>query len=210
MNIIPPFTGWVGAGNAKSGFPAFLQHRLVGVGTHAFIIGYLSGSQNNIQTVFESDMRVSYDLWSNYLKNAKYDMWIYEVIGLTQEEIEYAMDYCIYTFLGDAYGYLEWFYFPYQMFCRKILRHDIRKNPNWFSKWLMNGVICTELAWWFLWKATELHPEKWIELRDILKQWSPDTLTSNDWLHILEDHPNIFKIRMRRINNKPLEYFDDK
>jgi hypothetical protein len=198
--MIIPKIGWVGAGNAKTGISAFLQHHLVGTGTHAFIIGCPIGSKQDIPIVFESDMRVSFDLWQNYLNDTNYDMWIYSIKGITQEEIAYSFDKCVRTFLGDAYGYAEWLWFPYRMVCEKILHLDVRKQNNWFKRWAMKSSICTELGWWFLWFVTELNPEKWTALREILCRWNPDALTANDWLHILEDNKDIFQLELQRIN----------
>jgi len=205
IDLNNPPIGFVGVGNKKTGISAFLQHHLVGTGTHAFIVGYPQGSRNDIPTVFESDMRVGYDLWSNYLKDTNYDMWIYQIVGVTQEEVNYALDYCIKNFLGDAYGYLEWLYFPYQTFCRKILHKDVRNQKNWLTA----GVICTELWWWYIWALTGgfVFTSRWIKLRSIIDQWNPDTLTANDVLHICQDNPDIFCLQMKRENgiiNQPI------
>jgi hypothetical protein len=202
INLSNPPTGLVGAGNGKTGISAFLQHHLVGTGTHAFIIGYPEGSKKDIPVVFESDMRVGFDTWENYLNDKEYDIWLYSINGVKKEEIEYALDYCYRKLMGVTYGFFEWLWFPYRMFCEKILHTDVRKQKNWFKKWAVDSCICTELFWWFLWAITGgvVVNTKWSKLRAILDQWSPDTLTANDTLHILENNPDIFKLEMKRVN----------
>jgi hypothetical protein len=204
FDVNNPSAGLVGWGDAQTGAPAFLQHRLVGTGTHAFIIDYPDGSHHDIARVFESDMRVSNDLWTNYLTAKKYNFFLYEIIGVTPEEVAHAMDKCKRKFLGDSYGYTEWLYFPYAMLCRKLpFVKDIRKQSNWFKNWLVAGVICTELWYWFMWYITELHPERWNKLRAILDQWSPDVLTANDVMHILQQNTDLFRLVFSYMNEEP-------
>ena len=95
MNIFlkdKPQAGIVGVGNSHKGISAFLQHRVAGTGTHAFIIDYPDGTQKQYPRVFESDMRVSHALWTTYLKDKDFDFWLYEVVGATTEEIDYALE----------------------------------------------------------------------------------------------------------------------
>jgi hypothetical protein len=198
MNIFlkdKPQAGIVGVGNSHKGISAFLQHRVAGAGTHAFIIDYPDGTQKQFPRVFESDMRVSYALWTTYLKDKDFDFWLYEVVGATTAEIDYALDKCKEKFLGDIYGFLEWPYFLWQMFCRKVLKIDVRKNKNWIT----GGTICTELFYWYLWYLTEIHPENWIKLKSLLEQWSADAMTANDALHLLHDHPECFRLVMQKL-----------
>jgi len=202
MNLTNPQTGYVGSGNTKTGFSAFLQHRLVGTGTHAFIIDYPTGSKEDIPQVFESDMRVSNDTWQHYLDDPNFDIWLYSINGATPKEIAYALDFCKKEFLGDVYGYAEWLWFPYRMFCQKILHIDVRKQDNWFKRWALKGCICTELYWHFVDKLTELHPERYLKLRSILSEFNPDAMTANDVLHLQEDNPDLFTLMFVKMDGQ--------
>lgn len=188
--------GLAGIGDTQKGIPAWLQHRVAGAGTHAFITDYPDGTKGQFHRIYEADMRVSHALWKNYLADDNFNFWLFEVVGATKEEIDYSLDKCKELFLGDAYGYLGWPYFTFQMFCRKVLWLDVRKNKNWIT----SGTICTELFYWYLWYITELYPSKWASLRSILKEWSADAMTSNDALHLLQDNPHWFKLVFDKVS----------
>jgi hypothetical protein len=204
MTLTNPQTGLVGSGNTKTGLSAWLQHHLVGTGTHAFIIDYPTGSKGDIPQVFESDMRVSNDTWQHYLDDTNFDIWLYSINGATKEEIEYALDFCIKKFLGDMYGFAEWLYFPYRMFCQKILHIDVRKQDNFFKRWALKGCICTELWWWYIWALTGgivVRP-KYNKLRQIISEYNPDAMTANDVLHIQEDNQDLFTLQYMRLDGQ--------
>ncbi len=194
--MISPRVGSMIEYDTKNGVSAFLQHRVVGVGTHEAIIGY---PQLDIPVVFESDQRVSYDLWMNYLAAMEDNMRVYEIIGATEEGINYAMKYCIKNFLGDGYGYTEWLWFAYKQFNIKILRKDIEvinKQSNWFKNWIVKGMICTELGWWFKSKVAEY--DHLIKLTSLLSKFSPDTMTARDAWKMAEDNADVFRLVFQR------------
>jgi hypothetical protein len=200
-DILNPPIGLFGVGDGQSGISAFLQHHLVGVGTHFFAIGYSQGCNFNIPCVFESDQRVGYALWSSYISDTKYNMRLYSLIGATEQEIKHALDYCIKEFLGLSYGYTQWLWFPYHMFCEKILRlKNVDKQKNWFKNWIVKGMVCDELFWWLALAVSNCDPQKWAGLRLILDQYNPDALTSRDVWKILESNPKYFKLEFERMD----------
>lgn len=200
IDINNPPTGLVGDGNAKTGISAAAQHAVVGTGTHSFVMDYPTGSKRDISQVYESDRRVGNDSWDNYLKMAKYDMRLFSIIGITPEEIAYALDYIKREFLGKSYGYLQWLWFPYKMICEKVFGLNVNKQDNWFKNWLVSGIVCHEITWWYLYKITECNPQKWNKLRLILNEYKAETLTSTDVRHILERNTDIFKLELSREN----------
>jgi hypothetical protein len=200
IDINNPTTGLIGWGNSKSGVSAALQHAVVGTGTHTFVVDYPSGSNDNIPQVFESDRRVGNEPWINYLNMKEYDMRLYSVIGITKEEIAYALDYIKIKFMGKTYGYTQWLWFPYKMICEKVFKVNVNKQTNWFKNWLVSGLVCHEITWWNLSKVVECNPVKWTKLAELINQYKADTITSTDFTHLLERNPDVFKLEMSREN----------
>jgi hypothetical protein len=184
----PPY-GLVGYSRSKGLF-SWLQYQFAGPGaSHAFLITYPIGKYTETPMVFEADMTVTHTPYEHYLYNGpSRDYYLYAVPELSDEEITYALDRCTNEFSGVRYGFTQLLWFPYRWFVEKILRKDVRKTKNWFTE----GVICTELWWYFLWYATERWPDKHMKLRSILSQWNPDTIQAYDVKIIMQKNKDIF------------------
>ena len=184
-----PPVGFVGYANSKSGLLTKLQHWFAGPGaSHSFVITYPIGTFTEIPMVFEANLLVRHNPYARYLISAEEDYHLFMVAGATDTDIAYSLDRCTKEFSGVEYGFLQLLWFPYRWFMETILRKDVRKSKNWFT----DGVICSELWWWYCWYLTERYPEKWAKLRSILSEWNPDTFTSYDVKGICENNPDIF------------------
>jgi len=187
--------GMVGSGDGHD-LPAKLQHFFAGKGaSHAFIITYPTGYAKDIDMVFEADMRVVHTPWLRFTEDTTYKYWIFKIKDVTEEEINYALDYCIREFASVIYGFWSWPWFVWKWFAEKFLQKDVRKENNWFTK----GVICDELWWWFIYKLTEKvlqrlpNSKHWLKLQNHLKEWNPDTIQSAEVKKIMFSFPQIFQ-----------------
>jgi hypothetical protein len=86
-------------------------------------------------------------------------------------------------FAGVTYGKLQLIWFVYRAFNERILRRDVRKQKNWMS----DGVICSELVYWYLWYLGEPY-------QTLLAPWNPDTIQAQDLLNIVLTHPELFEL----------------
>lgn len=184
----PPY-GLVGYSNSKTVF-AWLQHIFAGPGvSHAFLTTYPIGKYTPVPMIFEADMTVTHMPYAEYLENGPgRDYFLYVVPELTDDEICYSLDRCTREFSGTDYGFFQLLWFPWRWFMWTVFRKDLRKSKNWFT----DGVICTELWWWYLWYATEKFPDKHSKLRAILEGWNPDTIQAYDVKLIMQKNPDIF------------------
>jgi len=183
-----PPVGLVGYARAK-GFFQWLQYQFAGPGaSHTFVITYPLGKLVEIPMVFEADMTVTHTPYEKYL-TSDWDYYLYMVVGVSPTDIAYSLDRCTKEFSGVRYGFFQLLWFPYRWFMETILRIDVRKSKNWFT----DGVICSELWWWFMWYLIDRYPDKWAKLRSILIQWNPDTIQSYDIKVIMQKNPDIFR-----------------
>jgi hypothetical protein len=190
-------------------FTAKLQHLVNGKGaTHGCTITYPTGAGRDITLALSAEYNgVVHSTWEKFLPDDNYNFWIYEIIDATQEELQYALDYCEKEFLNDKYGWSSWLWFGWAGLWQRVLnpigrflhigflQHNVLSENNWFTA----GTFCTEHTYWFLTKITELHPEKWGKLREILKQYFPNTFQPIQFRDLLQDK-NLFRLKMQRVN----------
>jgi hypothetical protein len=197
------------------GFTAALQHWVNGKGaTHGCVVTYPTGSKQDIPLLLSAEYNgVVHETWDNFIKDPKYNFWVYEIIGGTQEENYHALDYGERTFLGDVYGYASWLWFgwaglwikilnPIGRFLHlKFLQHDVLSENNWFTK----GTFCTEHCWYHIYKYTELHPTQWVDIRTKICNQYPDTFQPIQWTNLLQDK-RYFRLKWQRVNGVITEF----
>lgn len=93
-------------------------------------------------------------------------------------------------FEGVRYGYLQLVWFPYRWLL-SLVGIDARKQKNWMT----DGVICSELVYWFLWYLGPV-------FQDLIKDFNPDTIQAQDLLDIVNAHPHLFEfVREKNVNH---------
>ena len=189
-----------------------LQHIVNGKGaTHGCFFTYPTGSKRDMPLVLSAEYNgCVHILWKTFFDDDEtYNVWCYSIKEATQEEINYALDYCTNLFLNDSYAYLAWPWFGWKRLWESFLNplgkkfkflnwihHDISTENNWFTK----HVFCTKQTYIYLDKLTELYPKKWENLRNILHQWLPDTFQPMELKKMLEDNPTIFNWEFQRVD----------
>jgi hypothetical protein len=197
-------------------FTAGLQHFVNGKckdghgRTHGCNTTYPGGSTNQFAMVLSAEINGDvHELWTKFCNDdSKYNIWVYEIVGMTKEEIEYGLDYLEKTFLNVSYAFWAWPWFGWKALVNRVinpladwtgikwLHHDINTENNWFTK----NVFCTKQEWIYLDKSSEIHPSNWTELRNILHEYSPDTFDPVDLGNITLTYPKFFKLTAQRID----------
>ncbi len=86
-------------------------------------------------------------------------------------------------FAGVTYGKLQLIWFIYRAVMENVFKKDVRSQKNWMT----DGVICSELVYWYLWNLGEPY-------QSLLKPWNPDTIQAQDILNIVEANPDLFEL----------------
>jgi len=89
---------------------------------------------------------------------------------------------CFEEFAGVTYGRLQLLWFVYRAVA-EFFGKDVRKNKNWMS----DGVICSELVYYYLCGLGE-------EYQELLKDFNPDTIQAQDILTIVQNNPQLFEM----------------
>lgn len=176
--------GMVGFSNNKKGWlPKLIRFFTQANISHTLLI------QNSVcgdATVQEASNLVQVVPFKKYYQDDDTQQyWLYEISSdhASPEEVQSALKQVFDEFAGVKYGYFQLVWFPWRWFCEKILRRDVRKTKNWMT----DGVICSELVYWFLYY---LGPK----FRALLVQYNPDTIQAEDIRRICEANPKIFRL----------------
>jgi hypothetical protein len=189
---------------------AWLQHAVNGYGaTHGCVVTYPDGSIKMPMVLSSEYNGCVHMLWTKFCSDPKYNIWLYNVIGVTEEEVNHALDYLEANYLDVPYAFLAWPWFGWKSLWDNVLNplgkkfkilswlyHDVSTENNWFTR----NVFCTKQTWIYMDKFSELHPEKWIKLRGILHNWMPDTFQPMNLKTMLQQNPDIFRLEVKREN----------
>jgi hypothetical protein len=180
--------GMIGFSNNKKGIlPKLIRFFTDSHISHAFIITDEIAGQPAVQ---EASLLVQIvPLEKYYVNDDTQDYELYEI------HPEYASKLAMYEsrkrvfneLAGEKYGKLQLVWFPWRWFNEKVLRRDIRKTKNWMT----DGVICSELQYWYLWYLGKTFQE-------LLKDYNPDTIQAEDLRRIVKKNPHIFKLVERK------------
>jgi len=206
--------GLIIVGNGHD-WSAWLQHVVTGKAldgrkaTHGCNTTFPTGSRRQISLVLSAEINGAVHIrWEEFCSDPKYDFWIYEVIGITEEEINHALDYDEVAFLNVPYAYLAWPWFGWRALCNRVINplgkklglkwlyHDTNKENNWWT----HHVFCTKQEWLHMDEFSELHPEKWGKWREELHNLLPDTFSPIDLTNMLINYPDIFRLIAKQEN----------
>jgi hypothetical protein len=101
---------------------------------------------------------------------------------VSKATIDASLKKCFNEFTGQKYGYLQLFWFIYRAIAEKFGK-DVRHNKNWLS----DGVICSELVYWYLFYLGE-------PFKTLLEPWNADTIQPQDIYNIVQSHPELFEL----------------
>jgi hypothetical protein len=104
------------------------------------------------------------------------------VIDCQDAMIQKALAVCHLLYSGVIYGALQLVWFVWRWVNEKIGR-DVRHEKNWMT----DGVICSELVYWFL---VYLGPV----MGDLFKAWNADTIQPGDIEGIILSRPDLFEL----------------
>ena len=189
---------------------AKLQHWTNGPGaTHGCHITYPTGADRDIPLVMSNEYNGAvHVVWKKFVGDPTYNIWLYEIVGATEEEINHALDYCEREFLNDKYAYLSWPWFGYKALWEKVLNpvlnvltfgrvhYNIDKQHNWYFK----DSFCTEQEYYFLDEVSGWDPSRWGKLRGLLKQYFPDTFQPIQFKATLTGNLDIFRLIAQRVD----------
>ena len=204
-----PQTGDIIVGQGHD-WSAKLQALTNGVGaTHGCVVTFPDGSNHDIPMVLSSEYNGCVHMhWQDFCSDPTYNIWVYRIIGLTTEEINYGQNQCEIKFLDVPYAYLAWPWFGWKALWNKALNplgkalhlswfhHDVDTENNWFTK----NVFCTKQTYIFIDDATGIHPDTWKALRTIFHQWLPDTFQPMELKDVCSTNPTLFKLIIQRVN----------
>jgi hypothetical protein len=181
--------------------------------THGCTITWPTGWVDKYPLVLSAEYNgVVHEFWDRFINNdTKYDIWVYEIVGLPQYSLIKALDYCEKEFLNDKYAYLSWPWFAYAAIIRRLINPTLRflhikpinidKEHNWYFK----DCFCTAHCWHYIYKAIEcfLHDYTKPEFQDAmaeLVQYYPDTFQPVQYKNLLLNHPKCFKLKWQRVD----------
>lgn len=138
------------------------------------------------ETVIEAVKVVQVIPFDKYYRNEKLEA--YEIFRIkpgivTDKAIKKSLDYCFKEFAGVNYGTLQLAWFIWRWFNETVLKKDIRHDKNWMS----DGVICSELVYYFLYNLGPV-------FRELIKDFNPDTIQAQDIKTICVNNPDLFYI----------------
>ena len=180
--------GWILVGEGHD-ITDKLQYLVNGKGaSHGCVITFPDGSKQNMTMVLSAEYNgVVHALWNKWASDTKYNYWLYEIIGATEEQINHALDYCEDHFLNAKYAYLSWIWFGYKSLM-EFLHINVHKQHNWYFK----DCFCTEHVYYFMLEAGV--PQ------ELLKDWYPDTFQPMNLKNLLINNPSLFKLISQRVD----------
>lgn len=155
--------------------------------SHAFIIQQRLGDEETVQ---EASKLVSVVPFNKHYRNC--DTQLYVVYRIKSEYasdtvIDESLRRCFDEFAGVSYGNLQLLWFGYRAIM-ELFGRDVRHESNWMS----NGVICSELVYYFLHYLGE-------PFQSLLSDLNPDTIQPEDLYKIIKANPDIFEIIEEKI-----------
>ena len=181
-------SGMIGFSNNKVGLlPKLIRFFTKSTISHTFI---LTQFIENEPTVQEASLLVQIVPFNKYyIEDNTQSYWIYEIKQelVSKEQIDQSLTYCFKEFAGVKYGKLQLLWFPYRSLM-EFFRKDVRKQKNWLS----DGVICSELVFYYLYNLGEL-------FQNLLKDFNPDTIQAEDIRQIVINNPDIFTLKECKI-----------
>lgn len=148
--------------------------------SHTFLIHY---PQADIASVHEASFVVQVVPFDRFYHNhPDKQYWIYKVNGFTEEAKIEALRKCFNEFAGIKYGKFQILWFVWRWF-NELFNRDIRSEKNWFT----DGVICSELVYWYLHYLSDPLPE-------LLKEFTPDTIQADDLHKLVINNPHLFEL----------------
>ncbi|CAK0741563.1 hypothetical protein CCP1ISM_130014 [Azospirillaceae bacterium] len=160
--------------------------------SHTFMI---TRSFGEIEAAQEAGMIISVVPFDKNYRQAKEERYvIYEIDPkfVSEEQISKSLSYCFNEYNGVQYGYLSLLWFVYRWANEKLLRRNVNHEKNW----LANGVICSELVYYFLCNLGPI-------FEAMMAPFNPDTIQPEDIRQIILANPEIFKKREIKDNNLP-------
>jgi hypothetical protein len=118
----------------------------------------------------------------------RYQIWQIKDPYFDQEKAKQALAECHQEFSGNTYGYIQLLWFIWRWFIKKVFKKDISHQENWWTE----GVICSELVYWYLHKLGE-------PFQSILASFNADTITPEDIHQVMLAHPELFEKRFSNI-----------
>ena len=155
--------------------------------THTAVFTYPVCNQTSYMG---ADMVVSIQPWGNAVNNPTMDYIVYTPVGFTEEQIQVALAQTYIKFAANEYGFAQVLWFVYRGLMWSVFKKDVRKQHNFFP----NGVICSELGWWYFYFLGEFQPK----IRDFINQWRPDTFHSGDTAYVLHSLKEFFMVDTMR------------
>ena len=165
--------------NRKGLLPKLIKFFTGSRWSHSFLI---VNPIYGLESVQEASLVVQFIPFdAHYRKNVSQEYVLFAPSGVSEEKIEAALTLCYREFAGVKYGYLSLFWFVYRWLMEKI-GVDVRKRKNWMS----DGVICSELVFYFLEALGEPFTE-------ILADFNPDTIQPEDLYKIVVSRQDLFE-----------------
>jgi hypothetical protein len=148
--------------------------------SHSFIITDPVCGQETVQEASELVAVVPFD--KNYRESETELYVVYRPKASKKAKLEAAKK-CFVEFAGVSYGRLQLIWFVYRAVMERVFKKDVRKQKNWMA----DGVICSELVYWYLWYLGKPY-------QTILAPWNPDTIQAEDLRKLAAANPHLFEI----------------
>lgn len=159
----------------------FIRHLTWSEFTHCAVVHFEQGSQTSVIEASHTVQVVPFK--RNYEANPK-ESWIsFRVKGVSQEQIDKALESCWFEYSGNFYGYFQLVWFVWRFIC-EIFGRDMRV----VSVWPKGGQLCSEMLWHYLDRLGDP------EINSKIRKWNADAVHVEDFHQLFLRMPHRFEI----------------
>jgi hypothetical protein len=154
--------------------------------SHAAIgFGEVKGDESILEAIFA----IAITPFKKTRESTATDFEVWRIKNVPQTRIEEAVKRAFERWAGETYGFAQILWFIYRWLNEKIGR-DVRKQGNWFP----DHLICSEVAYNYLWDISEQVPS----LRKKLDEWNSNSFHAGDVHSVCAGLPEVFELVERR------------
>jgi|WetSurMetagenome_2_1015567.scaffolds.fasta_scaffold62699_2 hypothetical protein len=154
--------------------------------SHAAIgFGEVKGDESVLEALFA----IAITPFKKARESTTTDFEVWRVKNVPQTRIEEAVKRAFERWAGETYGFAQILWFMYRWLNETIGR-DVRKQGNWFP----DHLICSEVAYNYLWDLSEQLPS----LRKKLEEWNSNCFHAGDVHTVCAGLPEVFELIERR------------
>jgi hypothetical protein len=90
--------------------------------THTCQTTYPTGSKRDLPLVLSSEINGCVHVpWGQFLSDSTYNIWVYKMVGMSDEEIFAGLDYSESTYLNMPYAFLAWPWFGWKALVNRVI-----------------------------------------------------------------------------------------